>query len=802
MARRSLKAYRWLIILVEATLWQGPLAPGADAFDAATARDSTANTALITDRSDSASRLGGTDLYLDVTLNGAHDGLAHFGYLDGELWASLATLRQLGFALPPGTPDPARINGLPGVQSSYDVSHQTATISAPLHMLKLDTTVLNAPENSRPRATASPGILLNYDLYGAEGQHDTSSLSAFTELRAFNDEGVLSSTALSQMSRTSDDTCQDHSVRLDTSWSTSFPDSLLTLRIGDTLTDALSWSRSTRIAGIQLGTNFALQPYLVTAPLPSFLGSATLPSNVDLYVDGIRQYSGKVPAGPFQLNTIPNITGAGNAQVVMTDAQGKTTTLNFSLYDEHQLLQSGLSDWSAEFGVVRENYGIDSFDYGHDIMGSGTWRYGVSNSFTVEAHAEATAGLTNAGAGGAWLLGSAGGIVSASLATSDKAGQTGTLYALGYSWRDERINFSVNGIRTRGDYSDVATFYGGPPPSISAQAVLGYSTDHVGSFGVNYVHLRYPQQSATRYAGAYWFKSVGQSLSLNFNVNQNLDNSHDRSIFLIATLTFDNNITLSSSVQRDGDRTGIVVQASQATPSQGGFGWRAAASQGDDQNGGQGELDYLGRYGQVQLGVNAIGQSRYGYANATGSLVLMSGDVFAARQISDGFAVVSTDGMPGVPVKLENNVIGTTDSKGLLLVTPLNSYQKNQLSIDPMDLPSDLRIAAVQTVATPSDRAGTLVHFGITPLRAALVTLHDANGHPLPVGSVVMLNGINDNNAIVGFDGVVYLDALTEHNTVTVSLPTSVCQARFDYHKSGDSVPAIGPLLCQRSVSP
>jgi len=43
---------------------------------------------------------------------------------------------------------------------------------------------------------------------------------------------------------------------------------------------------------------------------------------------------------------------------------------------------------------------------------------------------------------------------------------------------------------------------------------------------------------------------------------------------------------------------------------------------------------------------------------------------------------------------------------------------------------------------------------------------------------------------------------LTEHNTVTVSTATAVCQARFDYHKNGDDIPAIGPLVCQRSASP
>ncbi len=128
-----------------------------------------------------------------------------------------------------------------------------------------------------------------------------------------------------------------------------------------------------------------------------------MPSDIQLYVNGLRQYSGQVPAGPFQLNSLPNINGAGNAQVVLTNALGQTTTLNFSLYGEHQLLQQGLSDWSGEIGFVRENYGLDSFDYGHDVVGSGTWRYGITNNFTVEAHGEATNALTDEGIGGNWL---------------------------------------------------------------------------------------------------------------------------------------------------------------------------------------------------------------------------------------------------------------------------------------------------------------------------------------------------------------------------------------------------------------
>ena len=145
----------------------------------------------------------------------------------------------------------------------------------------------------------------------------------------------------------------------------------------------------------------------------------------------------------------------------------------------------------------------------------------------------------------------------------------------------------------------------------------------------------------------------------------------------------------------------------------------------------------------------------------------MAGHLFATRHVDDAFAVVSTDGVPNVPVTLENRVVGNTDSDGMLLVTRLNAYQKNQLGIDAMDLPVNMRVDTVSAIVTPSDRAGSIARFGMRTVRAATIVLHDGNGKPLPVGSKVHLDDQPDSNALVGFDGVVYLDTLTMHNTLT-----------------------------------
>jgi len=797
MAKRPRRTFRWSTALAEALLLQIAFACAVHAADGGAA----ATGAVVDDGSvfggadaGSAAGDGAGDLYLEVAVNGTDSGLAHFGYRDDALWASAATLQRLGFALGSTTGGPVRLDSLPGVRVHYSPQRQSAAIEAPLSLLNTPTTVLNAAASRASQATTSAGLLLNYDVFGTQSEHGAGTLSSFTELRAFNSLGVFSTTTLSDLTHDNAAGWQDRATRLDTTWSTSFPDEMITMRLGDTLTGASSWSRATRIAGVQVARNFALQPYLVTAPMPAFLGSATLPSDVELYINGMRQYSGKVPAGPFQLNTVPSINGAGNAQVVLTDALGRTTTLNFSLYDTHQLLAQGLSDWSADLGVVRKNYGTSSFDYGQDPAASGTWRYGVTNNFTAETHAEATNGLANAGVGGSWLLGGAG-VVSAGVAHSDARGSSGSLLELGYDWRSERLNFAVGGTRTFGDYRDVASLNGAPPPRVAAHAVVGYSTDAVGSFSLGYVHLRNVLQPATRYASASWFMSIGGGASVNFSFNQNLDQRSDRNLFLGFTFALDSRTSIGGGIQRDQNRTSATLDVSSPAPSDGGVGWRADV-RGGGSDGGQAEVNYLGRYGRAAAGVSAFGDSRFAYGEASGALVFMGGHLFAARHIDDAFAVISTDGIPSVPVQLENRPIGTTDGNGMLLVTPLNAYQENKLSIDPMTLPADMRIERVKTVATPGDRSGALVRFGITPVRAASIVLVDAQGKPLPLGSEASLHGQTGEPALVGFDGVVYLDTLEAHNVLDVRTPAGVCHAEFDYRKQGDGIPQIGPLPC------
>lgn len=767
----------------------------ADAPDANVGPASTIG--VITDAGGSSAAGGGEVLYLEVVINGNETRkLAGFSSVDGRLHVGSDTLRQLGFHLPEGSGASVDLGSLPEVSYHYDESRQRVEISAGGDALDQARNVLNPDVAVVPKPFASNGVLLNYDVYGTRDNDSNSGLSAFAELRGFGAYGVISNTWLSRVSDSPGSDMHADSDRLDTTWTYSFVDSANVLRVGDTISGNLPWTRATRYGGIQLQRDFDLQPDLVTFPIPQFLGQAAVPSTVDLYINGLKRYSADTPAGPFQLGTVPIVNGAGDAQVVVTDALGRQSTYDFPFYTTSQLLRTGLSDYSLDLGFVRRNYGISSFDYGSDPAASAVYRRGMTDWLTLEAHGETISGLANAGAGGVMRVGD-GGVLTGSYASSSGRGSDGHQGELGYSWRNAWLNVAVDSQRSFGDYRDVASLYGPPPARRTDRALIGVTYAPVGSFGANYVELTYPDQPRSRFASAFYFRSFGSRFSLSFSVNQNLEDRSDRTAFVGVSMSFGGGESASVSAQHDNRGNYGAVDVSRPISPDGGYGWHVRAQDGDGLDGGQAEFGYRGDRVQTLVGAQTLGGNTLGYGEVTGALVFMDDHLFAARRIDDAFAVVAT-GVPGVPVTLENRVIGETDANGDLLITPLNAYQRNRVAIDPMRLPADAHIDRVDDEVVPADRSGVLVNFRIAPVQAASVVLRDAQDQPVPLGSTVELNGREIAGAIVGYDGAVYLEGLAAHNTLRVHRPDGDCGVRFDYRYEAGNVPLIGPLSCRK----
>lgn len=94
-------------------------------------------------------------------------------------------------------------------------------------------------------------------------------------------------------------------------------------------------------------------------------------------------------------------------------------------------------------------------------------------------------------------------------------------------------------------------------------------------------------------------------------------------------------------------------------------------------------------------------------------------------------------------------------------------------------------------------QSGAIVRFEVMHVRAAAVILVDQEGQRLPFGLVVR-HVESSQPAVIGWDGLVYLEHLGDRNSVLVtSEDNTTCTASFDFPSGGIELKTLGPVVCQ-----
>lgn len=734
----------------------------------------------------------GQALFLEVFFGERPIGLiASVRLIDGRLYAEPAELREIGLLLPEGLPIPdgglLALDDLPGLAYDYDRPNQRL--------------VLQVPPSLRPRqrlgyarpdvvhAARDPGVLLGYDVY-AQQYRGRLDASLTTSVRWFGRAGTLETTGISRAGEQA-----SGYQRLETRWSYSDPERLWTWTVGDTINGGLAWTRPVRMGGVQWRRNFGVRPDLVTLPIPQFSGSAALPSSVDLYIDNIKQLGAEVQDGPFVVDGLPRINGAGEATLVVRDVSGRTTTTTIPLYVDSQRLARGLSDFSLEVGKVRLGYGDDRERYASEVAASGSWRRGMTDALTLEAHAEGTAGLRLGGLGAVWSPGNRWGLVSLSYARSEGDAGGGDQRTVGYQWNSARYGLDLQSQRRSDGYRDlgsriVATGSGSVPidPLFPGDAPGGTLTEapvyqildqdratawlpvRQGNLAFTWLHWRDSESVRSRTRSLSWNQNFGARVSLSLTAFD--DDQAGRGGSLILSLPLGGRTSASASVDHVGDRTNALASLRRDAPYAGGLGWQLVAGDRDGAY-AQGNLSLRGRYGDAWIGAERYDGHTNAFAQGGGSVVLMAGQALPSRRIGDSFAVVSTGGVADVPILSENRTYGRTNAKGYLLLPELRGWQRNRVAIDPDELGADYRLGALEQFATPADRAGALVRFDVQRVRPLRAVLLDAAGAVAPAGA----RGALDTGAavLVGFDGEIYLDDVSGASAIELDLDGGRC---------------------------
>ncbi|KQP18422.1 fimbria/pilus outer membrane usher protein [Pseudorhodoferax sp. Leaf267] len=738
--------------------------------------------------------LAGITLYLELVINQQPTGqVVPVLVRDGHYLVAADTLRALHVRTPATGAQLVDVNLIEGLGVRYDSIAQRLELNLPPNWLPSQELGDDRPVGPLP-PLAGQGFLLNYDFYASNPGRDGSTSSLWTEQRWFGGWGLASNTGI--VRRTHGAQAQrgaDGYLRYDTTWRYSDTEAVRTYTAGDLITGTLPWGSAVRIGGIQIARNFSVRPDLVPFPLPRFSGQAAVPSAVDLFINGQRAGRESVQPGPFTLNTMPFINGAGEASVVTTDALGRQVLTTVPFYVASTLLKTGSTDYSFSAGALRRRYGVDSFGYGPPVA-SGNYRYGYSDTLTLEARTELARDLALAGAGAVFTLGHVG-VLNAAVAH----GGEGHQWSLGYQYNAQRFGLAVQHTQRNRGWRDLArlelddTSGGGRS---TTQATLSMALGEAGAVAMGYFDAAQLDGQRSRLATASWSRGIGGHSFVSLNLNKAVG-GRDYTVQLQWTLLLGEHGAVSTLATRDRNGTGTQLQYSRTPPPSGGLGWNVSyANSAGPSDYRQASAIWRGQTTQLQGGAYAQGGRSATWAGATGSLVVMDGSWFAANRINDAFALVST-GVPGVTVRFENQVIGSTDARGHLLVTGVNAYYPARFEIDTLELPEFMQSEQAEQRVLLRAGSGALLRFEIQQVLAANITLVNEDRQHLPVGLLVQHVG-SGRTATLGWDGQVYLEGLARENELLVrGAGFTPCRVRFDLPNTEPGVARIGPLVCR-----
>lgn len=734
--------------------------------------------------------LADSRLYLEVTLNGHATGMVlQFAQGPGGLRSSVQNLRELGldpaiFGIAADAAADIDLAAVPNLLHRYDAAAQTVSLEVdysvrePIRIsARKQREVVDAEQVSR-------GVLLNYQLHSQLGA--AGRTAAFHEARWFDAHGIVSTTGTTTLRGFG-----SAYTRFDTYWTRSNPLTLETVQLGDLITNSLASTRSLRMAGFQWRKNFALRSDLLTYPVPSVRGSALVPTAVSVYVNGMQQLSTEVPAGPYVINQIAGVTGAGQANIVTRDALGRSVTTTLPLYIDTRMMAAGLTDFSVEAGFLRRDYGTRSFRYARSPAVSASMRYGWSDSVTLEGHAEGGRDLVNGGFGWFWKTARSG-VISGAVSASAGLNQ-GIQKSIGYQYISSRFSLDAHSTRASGGFADLASAGGAAPPLLYERGSLNVSLPDAHNASLSYVAYKTSHQPLSRMATLAYSVPLLTRAQMSVSVWRDVDKPSARGISLSISSALGQRMAASGNAGRQGTAASQNFALTKAPEYGGGIGWAAQQGRAHGSRYEQGQMQYLGNAGQMTLLAQRSDGGHAVALDASGALVLMDGNVSPARQVGDGFALVST-GVPGIQIVHENRMLGRTDEKGYLLVSNLVPYTPNLIAVDTSELPVDARIATASHSVVPQHMAGVLVRFPVERYAAATVVIHDVSGKPVSAGSRVV-DASTGNSTVVGYDGMAFVEKLLAKNRLIVGDGPARCEVSFSWEQSRN-LTVLGPLMC------
>ncbi len=633
------------------------------------------------------------------------------------------------------------LKSLVGVKYAYNQNKLSLNILAEPGLLKkhiVDFTNARQPKVLYPQDNS---LFLNYGF-----SHNASDSLKFESLSATQQLGVRVSDILflsdSMFTKSNDDSSF---TRLMTSITHDNRSTMQRWVAGDFYTSSGAVGSTLQMGGISFSKNFTINPYFLKQPTFNYAGFAKLPSEVNVYLDGVRIRNEKLSPGGFDLKNIMAFSGTHDLEISVKDAFGREERLKYPLYFTETLLSRGGQEYSYNAGFLRDSYGVESNSYSNMAV-SAFHRYGVTESATVGIRGEGTRNLLNIGPQLTYGLGQYGVVDGTVVGSAGESLKPGFAGSLNHSYLGKHFNTRLLFVGYTEEYGTVNTQNTNQiaveKTRYQVGAGIGYGNKSLGSLSFDFTRVsKYSGDDQQAFSVSY-SRSLTRELSLSLSFRHVEQRDPDNQVFVGFTYYPGKDTTLSTNYQRDQNTQSGMIQLQKNPPLGEGLSYRASIeekeSHGSMSTAVNPYLQYNGRYGiysaeyRGRYEKDKTADETYQFS-AGGSIVYVGNTIGFSRPVNDSFALIKVGNLPGVRAYYNNQEIGKTDGAGKVVIPNLGSYVENYLSINDKDIPVNYSITGVNRYVAPALRGGTLLKFEATKTQAMTGTLSiRANGSVMP----------------------------------------------------------------------
>ncbi len=580
--------------------------------------------------------------------------------------------------------------------------------------------------------------------------------------------------------------------RLESRCIIDWPESMHSLTLGDEVTRGGRIGYPLRYGGIRFGTDYGLQPHFVTTPAYNYLGTARIPSTLEVWVDETLAVRREIEPGVHELTDVTPPAGPGEVRAVIRNALGVQEIINASFYSDPQLLAPGLVDWSFHAGRLRSAYGFEGNEYGERFALVDA-RRGFSDWLTLESRLESADDFSNASLGGVFRIGTLGLLEATHAMSETDGGVRGEASAMRLSRRGRHLGFALSYESRDPAFVTVGMADGFEPPVERTQASIGVNLRGGLSLGVNGFRDELADGSEREIRTATLGVSVGHgSLSL---VAIDTSASADVQYMLSLVLPFGERSTFSAGVSGTRDVSGSFITAQRGLGAGSGMGYRVSATDNDGARSGSGELFAQNDAVRLRAAARHSDYDTAGQMQLSGSVIVAGGTPRLSRQQFGSAAIVELPAS-GVRIYRDNQLVAVTDADGVAVITDLRPYERNRVRFDITDLPMNMQLETPELLVVPGRRHVVSLAMESSASRFVSATLRRADGSFVPVGAHGRSEGGED--FVVGHDGFVYLAVGSRGITQTViEWRGGSCQAQLVHRDQRQAFINAGEVACR-----